>query len=240
MKLIFILTFLLFSISGLAQAGQKKTISIFTMEITPFGMYRNNKPVGLYYDFANKIVEKAGFNSSNKIVPYARAHDAVVSGSADMTIMFDTEELLKNAQQSASILEFENLIISTKGNSFKTINELNGKRIGALRSGCYDVKRLKNINLKFIEFNDYYQGVKLAQSGRIDAICGSSIPMIYTVNEMNIPNSFFKHSFVASKRVAHVHFSKSLPKDIIKKLNAAIVQLKKENYFQHTSNTLLK
>lgn len=231
MKSLLLCVLILYSVKIWSEEDYRKVVTIFTIEVTPFGMYNGKKPEGLYYDFANKIAERAGLVPQNKIVPFARAHDGVIGGTADMTIMFDTEELLKGAYQSVSVLEFENLVVPAKGRKIKSINDLNGLRVGAIRSGCYDVKSRKEIKPKFVEFNDYYQGIKLIESNRIDAICGSLIPMKFTTREMKIPNSFFNDAFVASKRKAHVHFSKSLPVVIRQKLSQAILQLKSEDYF---------
>lgn len=226
------------SVSAWSQTKQRKIITAFTIEVTPFGHYRNKKPVGLYYDYANKIIETAGFIPQNKIVPFARAHDAVVAGHGDMTIMFDTEELLRNAYQSSSILEFENLVIPAIGKRIKTINDLDGLKIGAIRSGCYDIKARKSIKPKFVEFNDYFQGIKMVESNRIDAICGSLIPMKFTAREMKMSDAFFKNAFVASKRKAHVHFSKQLPLETRNKLNSAIEKLKSERFFEKLAKKL--
>lgn len=238
MKRVLTLILLLGSFFAWSESKQRKVITAFTIEVTPFGHYRHKKPVGLYYDYANKIIETAGFTAQNKIVPFARAHDAVVGGHGDMTIMFDTEELLRSAYQSSSILVFENLVIPASGKKINSIKDLDGLKIGAIRSGCYDIKARQEIKPKFIEFNDYFQGIKMVESNRIDAICGSLIPMKFTAREMKIPDAFFKNAFVASKRKAHVHFSKQLPLEIRNKLNSAIEKLKADRYFEKLAKEL--
>lgn len=238
MKKILLGILIIFSTYLWSTDDQEKKISVFTIEVMPFGLYRNKKPVGLYFDYANKIIETAGYYPNNKIVPFARAHDEVVAGNVEMTIMFDTKELLKEASQSTSVLEFENLVIPAKGKKITKLSDLNNLRVGAIRSGCYDIKSQNNINPKIIEFNDYSQGIKLLQSSRIDAICGSLIPMKFSAREMGIKNNFFDHAFVASKREAHVHFSKNIDPAKLKRLNLAIERLKKEQYFEKMAKKL--
>ncbi len=237
MKNFFIIISIFLSFVALSNESSK-TVSVFTMEIKPFGFYRKKVPTGLYFDYANKIIETAGLVSKNKIVPFARAHDEVVAGNIDMTIMFDTKELLKDATQSVSILKFDNLIIPVKGKKITKITDIDGWKVGVLRSGCYDIKAMTNIRPKFIEFNDYEQGLALYLSNRIDAICGSLIPMKYSSKEIGIDTDIFKNAYIVSQREAHVHFSKKLANPFRDKLIKAIEKLKKEGYFEKMAKNL--
>lgn len=232
------LTFMFLNFSH-AHAETLESINVATIEVAPFGLYQKGNNFGLYYEFGNKIVERAGYKPNNKIVPFARAHESVISGIADFTIMFSTDALEMNAHQSKPIIEFENLIIPAKHFQLKKLSDVNNKRIGIIRAGCADLLAKKELTPKFSEFNDYDQGVNLLINGRVDGICGSIIPVRYSLAKLNRVDEFVKKALVVSKRKAYVHFSKKLPQDKIDKINKAINDLIKENYFQNSARFYL-
>lgn len=212
--------------------ARENAVQAFVMDVKPFGFYKNDNIEGLYVEFSRKIIEKAGYTADVKVVPFARAHDAVVAGNIDMTIMFDTAELRKDAIQSKAIISFENLAIPQKGKKLSKLTDLNGLKVGVIRQGCFDLRSRKELKIKLVEFNDYFQGIKLLKSGRIDVLCGSIIPMKASAKELTIDDSFFKNSFVVSNRLTHVHFSKKIPADKLILLQSAVNKLIRENYFE--------
>lgn len=234
-----VLFLLVYCFSQHTKAEAMEAISVATIEVAPFGINQKGNSFGLYYDFGNKILEKAGYRAQNKIVPFARAHESVIAGIADFTIMFSTEDLEINAISSKPIIEFENLVIPAKHFNLKKINDINGKRIGIIRAGCADLLAKKELTPKYSEFNDYDQGVNLLINGRVDAICGSIIPVRYSLAKIDRVDEFVKKALVVSKRKAYVHFSKKLPQEKLERINKAINELIKEDYFQKTARFYL-
>lgn len=227
------------TVTPLSANESSEMINVATIEVAPFGFKQKGNSFGLYYEFANKILERAGFKPNNKIVPFARAHESVIAGIADFTIMFSTDALELNAIQSKPIIEFENLIIPAKHFKLNKLSDINGRRIGIIRAGCADLLAKKELTPKYSEFNDYDQGVGLLINARVDGICGSIIPVRYSFAKLDRVDEFVKKSLVVSKRKAYVHFSKKLSQDKLEKINKAINDLIKEDYFHSSSRLYL-
>ncbi len=208
-------------------------IRALIMEIDPFGMIKNDRPEGLYYDIAVEVIKKAGYVPNVQVVPFARAHLEVIKGSADFTIMFSTSELDEKTIRSREIFYFANLLIPQKGIVLKKIKDAEKFSIGRLRAGCSDLLDQKKLNLNLAEFNSYDQGLLQLVNKRLDILCGSIIPVSYSMKKMNMKFSQFGEPLVLSKRKTYFHFSKKLDTNKRIKLMKAIDQLIESSYFSH-------
>lgn len=83
------------------------------------------------------------------------------------------------------------------------------------------------------EFNSYDQGLLQLSNKRLDILCGSIIPVSYSMKKINLKMSQFGEPFILSNRKTYFHFSKRLDVNKRIRLMKAIDQLIESAYFSH-------
>ena len=206
-------------IVGQAIAIETIKLEIRTIGIPPYGIENEADPSGIYYDAANLLVQKAGYQADNLIYPYARIIEELKSGDTDLTIMFKYKELVDHVIYIAPLPTLRTVVIGRLGTSYNSIDELNGKTIGYLRGARFS-DTIDNSPLIIKQAtDDFSQGARMLMSGRVDALIGPLDPILKAVENIGSKKSLLGTPFTVDERTPWVQISKkSVDKVSIEKL----------------------
>ena len=163
---------------SLAAAQDKPDIRILTIGFPPYGIQSRGEAAGIYYELANRLAHRAGLHAHNSIAPYARIKSELMSGHADMTIMFKYEELEPYVIYISALPPLKTIVIGLKGHTFDSVTSLHGKKLAYLRGAHFSDEIDRDDKIFRYRTTDFSQAVKMLLSGRVDAVIGPMDPII--------------------------------------------------------------
>ncbi|MEH6404678.1 MAG: transporter substrate-binding domain-containing protein [Sneathiella sp.] len=173
---------ILIATSAHALEQEPTKINIRTLGVTPYGIKQGNNPSGIYFDIANLVAEKAGYESTNYVYPYARIVNELKTGQTDMTIMFKYEMLKEHVIYVAPLPTLKIAVVGQKDISFTSIADLKGKTLTHLRGANFSDAITKDSEILKIMTTDIAQSVRMVLMKRADATIGPLLP-IYAAAE---------------------------------------------------------
>lgn len=205
------------------------TIKVSTIKLSPLGFTQNGQDQGIFYDIANQIVLNAGYTPENKILPYPRVIQTLMTGSKDISILFTNEAVAKSSDQLMPILEFENIIVGLRGSTYERLSDLHGQTIANVRQAVYDEALNEDKLIKKHPTTGYEQSIKMLLGGRVDAIVGAGITIYYTLEKLGYTAAILGKPFVLNSKDAYLHFSRqSQHQDAKDKITKAAKNLKEQ------------
>lgn len=204
-----------------------ETIEIRTIDILPYGVKREKKTEGIYFDLANQLAAEAGYSANNYVAPYVRIIFELKSGQTDMSILFKYPELHDHVVYIAPLAPLRTVVISLKDTNIQSISALQGKTIGYLRGAKFSDAIDNDKRIKKLETTDFLQAVKMLIFGRVDAIIGPMDPIISAALELGKDPQLFGQPLTVAERTPWIQVSKkSLARISPERLNAAFNALK--------------
>ena len=206
-------------------ADEINKLEIRTIGIPPYGIENNNQPSGVYYDAANLLIKRAGYQANNLIYPYARIINELKSGETDLTIMFKYEELTEHVIYITPLPTLRTVVIGRQGSIFKSIDDLKGKTIAYLRGARFSdlIDNQTTINKQVTD--DFTQGAQMLMSGRVDGLIGPLDPIIKAIESIN-SNARLGEPLIVDERTPWVQISKkSVDKVSAEKLNKIFLEI---------------
>jgi len=171
------LLFLLIGIPAGAVLASTVPIQVRTVSFPPYGINEQDKSSGIYYDMANLIVANAGYDSQNKIIPYARIVQGMKHGGIDLTIIFHNDALQDDVEYVMPLTQQRVVVMSLVSQSLKNISDLSEKKITYIRGTKLPEIIRNNGTITKYKVVDYKHGIKMLKAGRADAMMGSLLPM---------------------------------------------------------------
>ena len=232
-KFIVFLTLLFCSIFSVNAA--QRTIQIGTIGFPPYGISQQGESSGIYYELANLIVANAGYNATNKIIPYARAIQSLKYGDIDITIMFRNPALEGYVDYVAALPSKKTIVIGSPEQSFKQISDLSGKRIAYLRGAKFNKQIDADATIEKHIVSSYRLGIKMIMAGRADAVIGPQQSIDQAVLDIEKGNNgavqLGKPLLIEDKK-PWVQISKKSSADLdIERLKQSFIELEKKDTF---------
>ena len=201
-------------------AGDKKKLTIGLFDAAPFAFKLNNKIKGITKDLADQLFLK-DFDIKYVVYPYSRIIESIRLGTIDLTIMYPNPKILSGSKQIAMTLGNDNILISLKSAGIINLEDIAGKKIGAIQGANYGVE-FEKINLKRHNILNYKQSVKLLRSKRskrVDGVIISSAAWKYYLKQMKLNQSEYNQVFINFKQNS-IFVRKGLSEDYIIKIES--------------------
>ncbi len=227
--------------TGSVYGDQPRLLKISTLDFPPYAINDGSTPRGIYYDTANRLAREAGFESSNTITPYARIKSELKSGQTDMTIMFKYKDLEDHVIYIAPLESLKIVVIALNGTTFKSTENLKGKKIAYLRGANFS--RVIDTDPEILKHKtaDFLQGVKMLMAGRVDAIIGPMAPIISAAESVNRGGNLFGEPLVLTEKTPWVQISKKSSERVsIEKLKLIYDDLEKRGVLNAIRDRYLK
>jgi len=215
-----------------------QSIKIETINVAPFGFIGSDgKPTGMMFEISNKIAEEAGFEYTNKIVPYARTIVHLTTGKSDFVLRFSNSKLPAVAVPLVSIIAMQNILLFNTSNPFKDLESLSGKSVGVVRGGKFDVNFDNNTAINKVNVNNYSQMLQMLTNKRLDGIIGSNVGLYYNAKKLGITQDEFSPPLLLNSKDFVLHFSKkNSDVEVMNRLKASVEKLKKTGEFKKIVN----
>ncbi len=183
-------------------------LTIMTLALNPYGYMEKGRETGLTYEVANAIAIEAGYSPHNHIAPLKRAVEDLVSGKADITIMFPLPEVEAVAFNLGVVMEMENIVLGRAGTFMRSFRELRGKTLATVRGARYDDRISKANGIIPYPTESYSQSLKMLMAGRVDGVVGPKLGLFHAAKKLRLPKKSFNTPFVLSVGKACVFLSK--------------------------------
>jgi len=208
-------------------------LDIVTIDLAPFGYNEtfDKVPRGIFFDFANQVVQEVGVEYDNIVKPYARVVHELKVGMADMTIMFPSDQVRKIAHLVEPILMLENIVVGLPSSRYDRYEDLFGKTLGSIREAVYDqrVSDAKDINLYYT--NNYKQSINMLLAKRFEGIIGVKRSIDFELSRLGYSSDILGSPLNINKKQAWLLISNkaNLSNEIVERIRISAVRLKKEH-----------
>ncbi len=184
------------------------TIKISTIELSIAGFVKDGRAQGVFYDIANQIVLDAGYIPDNKILPYPRVLQTLMTGSADISILFTNEAVAKSSDQLLAITATKNIVVGLIGSDYNHLSDLHGKTVAHVRQAHYDDAFDADKLIKKYATSGYEQSLKMLSAGRVEAIIGSEMSIYFLWRQLGYSADNLGTALVLNSKESYLQFSK--------------------------------
>lgn len=214
---------------GVAGAQAAEPLHVVTIQLQPFGFLDGDTPTGLHYELSTLIVEHAGLEATNRLVPYARVMKEFEDGTADMVVMYTNAALEEFAMPVLPVITYANIILGPAGTHFASLEELRGKRVAQVRGSLMDAAFAADEAIQKFNTDDYEQSLKMLFAGRVHAVIGSDIGLYSSLKAIGHTSDETGEPLVLNTTNAYLHLSKAVATDaLITALQKAVSALQEE------------
>ena len=135
---------------------------------------KGEEPTGIDIELAKTITEKLGYELEIQDMDFGGLISSLQNGQVDFvaSAMSATEERKKSVDFSDIYYTSKHIIVSKKGSGLKTVEDLNGKTVGAQLGSIQETKAkelAKTIDLKVDSRNRIPELIQEIKAGRMDA-----------------------------------------------------------------------
>lgn len=138
----------------------------------PYEFYEGEEIVGIDAEIAQAIAEELGMELKILDMDFNAIIPAVQSGKADMGLagMTVNEERLQNVNFSESYAKGVQVIIVQEGSDIKTIDDLDGVKIGVQQSTTGDIYASDDFGDAVVRYDNGGMAVVALTQGKVDAV----------------------------------------------------------------------
>ena len=135
---------------------------------------KGEEPTGIDIELAKTITEKLGYELEIQDMDFGGLISSLQNGQVDFvaSAMSATEERKKSVDFSDIYYTSKHIIVSKKGSGLKSVEDLNGKTVGAQLGSIQETKAkelAKTIDLKVDSRNRIPELIQEIKAGRMDA-----------------------------------------------------------------------
>ena len=135
---------------------------------------KGEEPTGIDIELAKTITEKLGYELEIQDMDFGGLISSLQNGQVDFvaSAMSATEERKKSVDFSDIYYTSKHIVVSKKDSGLKTVEDLNGKTVGAQLGSIQETKAkdlAKTINLKVDSRNRIPELIQEIKAGRMDA-----------------------------------------------------------------------
>ena len=219
----FLLTFFL----AVAHAG-KTELHIVSLALSPYSYEQDGKLTGLAYDLGNALAREAGLTAQNRQVRVVRAVEELSLGRADMVLMLPTPEIEEVADNLGPLLLMQTVVLGRRGMDYRCAEDLRGRTVASFRGARYDERVSPENGVTIYPTTNYLHSLKLLLGGRVDAVIGPRIGLMYTIRENHLSLDRFGEPLMLSDKQACVFVSRKVDPEVARRLREAMARMKRE------------
>jgi polar amino acid transport system substrate-binding protein len=217
--------------------SKEKIVVVVDEAYAPYMFNADGAAKGLYPDMIKAVFNRIGVDVEIKALPWARALLMGENGEAGIGGIYKNNKRLEVYDYSEPLFEEKLVVYVKKGNAFgfNGIPDLAGKRIGVNRAWSYgeEFDKAKAANLFATqEAADNGANFKKLIFGRIDCFIADEVSADSIIRHEHLEKQIEKLPKPAAMTPAYVVFAKKIDKkDLIKKFNSALADMKKDKSY---------
>lgn len=203
-----------------------EAVCVFDRDYPPFSFLENGKPTGFEVELLRAAAKQAGVRLVLRPLPWGQAQGQVAVGHAQIIAgLSPTPE----RRRLYIILEPPNamaksVIIARKGGEVRGLDDLNGRRVGALR-GSNQVDQLKaRPGVETVLFDSEAQALKALAGGQVEAAAATDVTARHSIAALDLKDLLILDQPLDSEPL---HFALGLSQqDLAQRLDAALQSLR--------------
>jgi polar amino acid transport system substrate-binding protein len=235
LKLLAIFVILLgaFTIQSGVAFADKETLRFATMNLEPYGFAEGEGGrLGMFQKLHAAIAQKANFQFTDTVMPIKRVIKQIRRGTSDCGTILRTTWMEEQLDQIAEIKpKFESIIVTRSGFNIKDEKDLDG-HVVAIPTGSFTGYHIESSTAIVRHFtNGYAHSARLLKAGRVDAIAGSAVSLIYNMRQLNISSDDIGGVLIFDETPLWLHCTKgALSDNEIKRLRNAVASLQANGF----------
>ncbi|MCP4134793.1 MAG: transporter substrate-binding domain-containing protein [bacterium] len=205
-------------------------VKLAYVDFAPYEYSDNGKPAGILVEIVQKVCKNAGVPIHLKLLPFKRALKMVKEGQMDGLFNFyKTPERLKSFDYSEPIITnpLVNFVRKDSALNYRTLNDLNGKKVGVMRGYTYGVEFDGNKKILKQETDSHESNFKKLVYSRIDVYPCDKLVGIYLARKAKLMNELKTLPVPLRVMKGHIGFTKGKHTAVIEKLNKQIEKMEK-------------
>ncbi len=214
--------------AGCAQQAENTLTMGTNAAFPPYEMVdENNKIIGIDAEIAEAVAEKLGMKLEIKDMAFDSLITAVSSGSIDVALagMTVTEERKESVNFSDTYATGIQVVIVTEDSAIKTIDDLDGKKIGVQSGTTGDIYCADSYGEEAVaRYDNGALAVQALANGQVDCVVIDNEPAKAFV-EANEGLKILETEFAVEDYAAAIAKENT---ELLEKFNAALAELKEE------------
>ena len=196
---------------------------------------------GASVDFALALGKELDHPFDIDVAPYHRLLKDFEAGRIDYTFFLEDQKP-DGAIPVVKLIDVDIVVVGRSGLEINRVEDLQGLRVGKIRGALYSDKlMLGQQGFECIEIHSYRQAIDLLKKGRLDAILGTPLPIVYAAKDMGVHLDFFGDSFLFDQKAAWIYTTQqSQHRDKVKDIQAAVEKMIKNNVLSDIAATYLE
>lgn len=192
----------------------------------------NHKATGPLYELQNLILDTAGLDYVNSVVPFKRISVMAQQSKFDITIASYPDETWIDMLPISLLFSTQVIIIANKDISLSEPEKLYGKKLAILRGSNLAFSQ-RHSQIQRVEVNSHIQGVKMLTKGRVDAILGSLYGLSNNFSELALNPKDYSAPLTLLKKEYWLLYNKvSYDESVSRKLKQAVERLRLNGEFE--------
>ncbi|WP_374354430.1 substrate-binding periplasmic protein [Chitinimonas sp.] len=201
-------------------------LEVYVNEVEPYTLTKDPARRGLQVEIMEEVSRRTGLPMNIKSVPYARLDFVLKNQVADVAAHFP-DGMEQCCVDLGLLISFKSQILSMAGAPITSISQLQGKTLGMPRGAFFDDRVNKDPQIRLYEIVDPFQGIKMMQGGRMDALVSSHYIQVHAMRLNNISRSEFAPPLVIGEKSYNLYARNSLPEGISQKIRNTLADLYK-------------
>jgi len=203
--------------------GKRTHLRAAIFGLSPWGMLKSGRPIGtaplqegdqligVMPDMVRAVSQTIGEPVEMVPVSYARMYSLLTTGEVDFAFFFQSDDSKKIAKSLVKIYTARSVLVAKPETVAATNGSLEGLLISSPRSVRYETSFDSKSSIKRIYTNDFKQGISLLSKGRVDAVAGPEIGLLYNFLGKGLNPSDFAVLYEISTNEAYLQYSYKSP-----------------------------
>lgn len=214
-----------------------ETIKFATFDFAPYALRDDpDGRRGLFIDIDTAIAARAGITITDSVLPIARALKSMERGASDCSVFLLTPWSDANFIPVAKILHdrLDTVFVTRAGLVITRIEDLHGHRLSIPRGSFRDSPISQDPKIQRVLTSGYAQSVRLLKAGRVDAVAGSELSILYYLSAEGLSQKDIGVIVKYDPKQLWLHCGKGqLSDELLTKLEQATNSLRLEGAFEN-------
>ena len=197
------------------RVSKKSGMAFAVIEIPPYGYRENSSGLrGIYYDILTEAIKRRDRPISLEVIPTKRLLNYMDEGRIACSI-FLAVDFVKNRYEKIAPVgrDLRSIILAAKGQKLTVYDDLKGRRVAITRGIVYGHKVDDDPSIERIITKDYDQSMKMLKAGRVDAVVGTDVSLLYLLKKSKIDPAILPKPLVLNSKSIHLWCAKGALSD---------------------------
>lgn len=219
---------------GVSRPLSAVEITVGTVEVSQRGYWgKDGTAKGSSVEIVSEVVKAAGFTLVHKIMPYPRLVHNLELGLVDVALLIPNDRVTRVAIPLVRLQHVDFMIVAKRGKQLQKVEQIDGMRVGYLRSSRISEKILEPLDVTRVEGDQYEHLIQMLMHDRIDALISTKYNLHYSMRQLGYSEKTLDSPLLMRQLELHLVYSKkNQDEEVMAALVKAADQLKSDGVVQ--------